>query len=157
MQSIYAYLLTVLSVAIISSIATHICGDNQAIVNVIKTIGAIIMTITIISPLVSFRIDSLRYYIKNTDSEAAGIVSEAKVESENEMRSIIKEHVQTYVINKAEAHNADIDVTVDAFKQDTLIPESITIEGEVSPYIKEILVKIISEDLGIPEDRQIWK
>lgn len=157
MGAISGYILTVICIAIVSAIVTRICGNNQSVGNIIKLITAVAMTITIIAPFLSISVDGLSNYMHTIEMDANGIVSRAQEQAKNDLQAIITEKVETYIINKAATYDAEISVSVEIPASDSLIPDTITIEGEVSPYIKEILVKIIEDDLGIPEDRQIWK
>ena len=90
------------------------------------------------------------------DTDADEIVSEAQNQSRNELLSIIIEKTETYIVNKAATYDAEITVSVSISEPDTLLPDTMSIEGEVSPYIKEILQNVIAEDLGIPKEKQIW-
>ena len=157
MNSISHYVLTVLCAAIITAIIIRISEKNQTTGNIIKMICVVFMTLSVITPLLKIKYGDASSYIDSYRSDADRIVSEARNETANALMSVIKEKTQSYIVNKAAANGADIIATVDITEPDTLTPDIITIEGEVSPYVKEIIKKAISEELGIPEEKQIWK
>ena len=76
--------------------------------------------------------------------------------AENEKSRIIKMQTEAYISNKAESMGADIDVVVQLSEQEPIVPISVSITGDVSPYIKSRLQQIISNDIGLCEEALQW-
>ena len=151
------YIISVLSATIISALAVRFSGKQQATAGIVKLISAVFLLITAISPLVKFQLQDISDYVDMIDVDADNIITDAQSQAETETAAIITDRTQAYIKDKAATYGADVTVTVEISQPDSLIPDTITIEGEVSPYIKEVLQKTITDDLGIREDRQIWK
>ena len=57
---------------------------------------------------------------------------------------------------KAKALNLDITANVEFGREDVPIPTEIYLYGNASPYAKYELTRYITEQLGIPEENQVW-
>lgn len=157
MDEIRQYILSVLAAAIITSLIVRFVGKQEAVVGMIKMIASVFLTITVLSPVIKLQIEDVSAYVGALEENGNDIVSEAKSQAENDRQSIILEKTQTYIEDKAASYGAVITATVGITEPDALMPDTITIEGEVSPYIKTLLKEVITDDLGIREDKQIWK
>ena len=69
-------------------------------------------------------------------------------------RDIIKARIQAYILDKADSFGTQLDVEV-ILDQDN-IPTSVELRGNISPYAKAQLTGIITENLGIPKEYQLW-
>ena len=156
MDNIRQYILTVLSAGIIASIAIRFTAKLQTIGNIIRLVCSVFILTTITSPFLDFKMQDITGYINSFDSDAKDIITEAKSHVEQESISIITERAQAYIEDKAADYGAKITAVVSATDPNTLVPDAITISGNVSPYTKAILQRVIREDLGIQEDKQTW-
>ena len=66
------------------------------------------------------------------------------------------EQASAYVLEKAKALNLDITAQLEFGNEDIPIPKQIYLNGNVSPYAKKELTHFIAEQLGIPEENQVW-
>lgn len=156
MDATRQYILSVLSAAIITSLVVRFTSKQEAVAGIIKMIASVFLTITVISPVIKMQIQDVSDYMGALDVDAKDIISEAKAQAENETVSIILNKAQAYIEDKAATYGVEITATVSITEPDSLKPDTIAIEGKVSPYIKEILQDVITDDLGIQEDKQIW-
>ena len=157
MDEIRQYILSILSAAVITSLIVRLIGKQEAVAGIVKMIASVFLVITVISPIIKLQIEDISQYVGALEEDGKDIISEAKSQAESEKQSIISDNVQTYIEDKAASYGAVITATVGITEPDALKPDTITIEGEVSPYIKKLLKETITDDLGIREDRQIWK
>ena len=95
-------------------------------------------------------------YMDSFDLDASNIIDDAKSCVEQETVKIIIAQSQAYIEDKAADYGAKITAVVSATDPNTLVPDAVTISGNVSPYTKNLLQRIIYEDLGIQEDKQTW-
>ena len=88
-------------------------------------------------------------------------------------REGICERLEAYILDKAaDLHaNLRVEVTVgednlpalgaDVSARFTLdeqdLPRTVTLTGSCTPAQKQALARVLAEDLGIPEERQIWQ
>ena len=156
MDSIRQYILTVFSAAIITSIAVRFTANQRTVSKIIKLICSVFLLVTITSPLLKFKMPDITGYMDSFDLDASNIIDDAKSCVEQETVKIIIAQSQAYIEDKAADYGAKITAVVSATDPNTLVPDAITISGNVSPYTKYLLQHIIYEYLGIQEDKQTW-
>lgn len=125
-----------------STVTRHICGVVTAFV--------------VISPLKQIRLgdyigiyDSLLY-----DAQAASAVGEQQ--TEDALADIIKQRSEAYILDKAQAMGVNLDVEITLSRDDLPVPVSARIGGTVSPFIKLRLQRLLTEELGIAKENQLW-
>ncbi len=155
MDNLRIYLLSIIVIAIICSVIVTITNDIGAVSSIIKLLCSIFITVAILTPLVTFsNVDMSNIFQMEIDTET--IISEGEEVAENEKSRIIKMQTEAYISNKAESMGADIDVIVQLSEQEPMVPISVSITGDVSPYIKSRLQQIISNDIGLCEEALQW-
>lgn len=156
MEDLRRYILSVLSATIITAITVRLTARQQVISNIIKLICSGFLMCTIISPFVNLKLQDISWYIESSHSEADDIVAYAEKQAITDAEAIIIERTQTYIEDKATEYGAEITAVVSITAPESLIPDTITIDGEVSPYTRRVLQRIIRDELGIGEEKQIW-
>lgn len=150
------YLITVTAAALICAIAVK-AVKNGTIHSLIRLLCGVFMALTVVSPWLKIRIDSLSditSVIWNDASAAAGTGENLAREA---MVSYIKEKTQAYILDKAKVLGVSLDVEVTVSGDDIPIPEGVIVTGAVSPYNRSILTDYIRENLGIDTEAQIWR
>lgn len=156
MDNIKQYLMSVFIAALIGAIVVRISGKSTLSSGIIKLIVAVFISLTVIVPVMRFEIQDFSGYMAAYDDEAQRIVSEVRSTVMQETAEVIIQRTQTYIEDKAALYGATITAMVTITDTETLIPDSVSISGNISNYGKISLKKIIQDDLGIPEDRQTW-
>lgn len=118
--------------------------------------GGLLLTFVILSPVDGIRLDRLsdavrHYEMTGRNQTQEGIYLAAVAEEE-----IIKQRTAAYILDKAQDLHAEVDVKVTLADGTPPVPESVMVEGKISPYSKTRLQKIIEDDLGITKEQQIW-
>ena len=75
---------------------------------------------------------------------------------EEMLRQIITDETRAYIMDKARSYGAEIQVEITLSRANPPVPEGCTIWGQISPYVKQQLKKILITDLGIPEENHLW-
>lgn len=91
-------------------------------------------------------------------SYQAGFSEDTFQENTNDlMEELIKENAEAYILDKAQAMGAEVQAEVETVVQDGCpIPWRVRLGGTVSREQQAELTRILREDLGIPEERQMW-
>ena len=110
----------------------------------------------IISPLVRVRIEGILDYVSYIETDASAIITQAQEGTTEEIRIVILQKAEAYILNKASDLGADINVEITLQKDGSYIPEKIKIIGPISPLAKKQLSEVIKSDLGISEELQTW-
>ena len=155
MDSIRQYILSVICMVIVCGVLQLIFQEG-ANASLIKLISGLIVTITVLSPLLKDKILQWDLTIENIATDGGLAVEEGERVAENALTGLIKEKTQTYILTKASEMGTDVTVDVEVQEMYPNTPKAVTIKGKVSPYVKQQLANCMRQDLGIAEEDQIW-
>ena len=156
MDSLKQYLIGILAAAIIGAIVMHVCDKHLFSANIIKLIVAIFISLNAIAPFLKFDIGSVPDHLQDFDIEANQIAEDAKSAVHKETVAVIIQRTEAYIEEKATLYGATVSADVSISSADSFVPDSVVITGNISPFGKISLKKIIEDDLAIPEDKQTW-
>lgn len=156
MNWISVYLLRIIIAALVCGIATHLLGEKDTLGRIIRLLAGIFMALTVVSPWATVKIDDLTDYFEGVSIMADGSVSDGENMAREELEAIIKSQTQAYILDKADSFGADLTVEVILDSSEIPIPCGVRIAGEISPYGKSRLSQMITEDLEIALEDQIW-
>ena len=155
-EDIRQYLLTVIAAALLCGVINGIIGKKSAYGAVVKLVTGLFLAVTVISPWVKFKITDFSSYIEGISADAQSVAASGELMAQDELASIIKTQTQTYILDKATSLKLDVEVEVTLCDSDPPLPCAVTLRGAASPYAKEMLCQYIANDLGIPEEDQLW-
>ena len=121
---------------------------------VIRLICGLFLSFVVINPLVDLDFSGLEGYLESISLEASAVADAGKNMSLDAQGDIIKTSLESYIMDKAETLGASITAEV-MLDQDNL-PLSVELAGNLSPYAKAEITGIITDDLGITKEHQIW-
>ena len=150
------YILSIVAVGAITGICISLLPKNTSAGIIIKMLGGIVLVITMISPLVKVRFDDLGNLWEQIASDGDLLAQEGSESTQAALSMVIKENLESYILDKADALGLTLQVTVHMDPQDTVMPQTVTLRGAVSPYQKKLLTAFLEDDLGITEAQQIW-
>lgn len=151
------YLLGVISAAVIGGIVTKLLGDKGAQGAIGKLIAGLFLTFTVLSPLRDFRMEGLTDLVDPYTEKAQSAAQEGEKQTAAAISKRIKQACEAYILDKAEQLDTELAVTVTLDDGALPTPVGITLTGNISPNSKKTLQDIITQDLGIPREAQIWK
>ena len=155
MDGIRQYLLTIIVGAMICAITSKLCEKTSANSAIIKLLCEIFLLIILVSPLVKIRLSDL-YIMFDDNAVITDAVAVGESYASEQTDELIKQSMTAYILDKASLMGADIQVNVSLSETSPKIPVGVVISGDVSPYIKTVLKNAITNDLGVPEESQIW-
>lgn len=150
------YLLSIIAAALFCSVVYGFLDKKSSYFPIIKLICGLFITITAISPLTNISIPDISEFIGDTKFDADQLIKEGQTATYESMSSIISENLESYILDIANEVGADIEAEIILDEQTPPSPQSVKITGKVSPYVKQRLQKTIREQLGIPEEKQLW-
>ena len=137
-------------------VITGIAGKKGTTGSIIKLVCSLFLSFSVIRPIAQIRVEEFSLYssgILDRSEEAAAIGKEI---SDDAISRIIKQETQAYILDKAASLGADIDAEVILSSGEPPVPTEIYIKGTITPYAKTRLQSILSGDLGIAKENQIW-
>ena len=112
MFAIKDYLLSVTAAALVCGIVTSLAGKGS-ITKLLKLICGLFLTATVIKPAVDVRVENIYDFAENLNADSEMVVSQGEYVASEEMKRIIKQKTETYILDKAKALGAEI-----IFKED---------------------------------------
>lgn len=154
MEAIKEYLLSVTAAALICGVLGSLTNNKGSIHKMIKLLCGLFLAASVIKPAVDMRIEDVYSFTEHLKVNSDLAVTHGKIIAADEMKKIIKEKTEAYILDKAKVLGAEIsvDVTLEDY-----IPAGVTIVGNVSPFVKSSLSERITQELNIPSEEQIWK
>lgn len=156
MEEIRQYILSVAAAAILCAILRQCFPEKSMTASLLKLVSGIFLAFVVISPVKQVELGSLSVYFGEFTLEGEALAAEGENLSSEAMARIIKEQTEAYILDKAEALNADISVEVGLSGGNPPVPKSVRITGPVSPYAKSVLETLLAEELGIAKEDQSW-
>lgn len=130
-------------------------GKGKAL---LKLICGLFMTVCLLQPLIHFPTTlqpDLLLQEEAFSPEAAAFLREEF--AGQELRQRIKQETEEYILDKAAAMNVPLSAEVRLSDSDIPVPEAVTIYTSADPSAREALSRLLSEDLGISKENQLWK
>lgn len=156
MESIKEYLITVISAALIVGIFTNFIDEKSSHGRLIRIVGGLIVVFAVISPWAQLRIEDISAYYRDFDRDARTQAEQGSQMAQQALSGIIKSQTEAYILEKASSMDIKLQVNVLLSNGAPPEPSGVELRGDISPHAKKQLTRMIQEDLGIPEEQQIW-
>lgn len=153
MDSIGSYLLGVTAAALLCALVGKL-GLTGLTGAMLKLVCGLFMALAVVAPWRSFRFDYSLDWITDVQSQGEVLASQGENTAREAMAAGISGQVRTYILDKAELLGLELEVEVSLSEE--LVPESVTLRGQTSPYAKRVLEDYIRDSLGISKEAQIW-
>ena len=157
MEHIREYLLSVTAAALLCGIIQSLIGGKGSTASILRLVCGIFLSFTVIHPIADIQINEIAVFPSHIMTDAQYAVEEGEDYAKRAMARHIKEEAEAYILDKAQAMGAELSVDVGVSEDEIPVPFQVTITGQISPYTKGQLMKILEKDLGIPEENQQWK
>lgn len=156
MASIKTYLLGVVAAAVICGIATRLMGEKGTQGAMTKLIAGLFLVFTVIRPVANISLDGLSDFTAAYSDAGEQAAAAGESLTKDALAVSIKAQTEAYILDKAAGLQVDLEVEVTLSEDDIPTPIAVRLSGKVSPYAKARLQNIITDDLGIEKERQIW-
>ncbi len=154
MEGIREYLMGAGAAAVICALVLGLFPKKDGLSGMIRMLCGTIMTLTLLSPIAGSRLEDLAGLSSAMDREASAAVEQGKDMAEKELETVIKSRCEAYILDKAKELGVRISVSITL--DDAGLPAGAQISGQLSPYARGELKRILEEDLGIGEAAQKW-
>lgn len=156
MEGIKAYILSVAAAAILCAVVRRLLEKKGTAGSVGKLLTGIFMAVTVLSPLTGLTVGPVEDIMNDYRVAAEAAVAIGEKSTNEALRDSISQRLEAYIIEKALNLGADVVVEIKLSQDLYPTPIGIKITGQIAPYAKSRLQRIIQEDLGIGEEDQIW-
>lgn len=149
-------MLSVISAGIIVCICSSFFEEKGLMETLIRMTGGLLLVFVMLSPLADWNFDLASSYSQLYLQPALDAVSRGSEQADQAQMEIIRRDTAAYILDKADELQAGIRVEVFLSSGDIPKPDSVRVSGEVTPYARKQLQRIIQRDLGIPKEKQAW-
>jgi hypothetical protein len=150
------YILRLTAAAILCGIVSSLAVKKGAMSTAMKMLLGIFMTVTVVSPWAQLRLTDFQRYWNDLYIQTDGVVAQGENLARQEMETIIKDKIASYILDKAAFYGAELNVEVRVDGAEMPIPCGVRIDGSISPYGRTQLQQMIVKELGIAMEDQIW-
>ena len=150
------YVFSIILASVIAGIVLTVVKTNSSYGFFIKLLSGLFVALTVITPWKNIHLTDISSYIDHWEIDASGDVDVGVNAYQEALRASITNRTEAYILEKASSMGMQLSASVAISDDHPPVPVSIEISGNVSPYNKAILKKMIADDLGIPEDAQNW-
>lgn len=156
MEGIRNYLVSVIAASILCACIRVFFDEKSSSGKVSRLICGLFLAFTVIAPVADIKITDFALFAVDLEAEARAVSAAGEEFSQNAMAQIIISKTEAYILDKAQAMGAELTVLVEIGDPAQPVPTRVQIRGNVSPYARSELQRIIAEDLGIPKEDQLW-
>ena len=154
MEALRQYVISVVAAAMLCGIVVRLFPNGSG-KQMGKLICGLFLAYTVLSPISRVDFSNLPDFSLGYMGDAKDAASMGENLARDSMADIIKEETEAYILDKAAALGADVSARFALDEQD--LPRTVTLTGSCTPAQKQALARVLAEDLGIPEERQIWQ
>ena len=156
MDALGKYILSVISAAILYSLIHSLLDKKSSASALLQLIGGLFLSFTVIAPVADVDFTPFLELQWNFVSQGNNIVAEGEQFAQEQMREIIKQRCEAYILDKAMSCQTSIQVDVTLSDDGIPAPASVKLEGNISPYAKRTMQQWLQDEMGIPKENQIW-
>ena len=142
--------------AILIGILSEFTNSKSGSGIVFRISAGIFLVLQILQPAAEWNPEFWSDYFAQTMAQAEAESNRGTEYADSMVEEIITDRTRAYILDKAEAYHASLNVEVALDEGGMPAPVGITVSGDISPYGKKSLQRIIENDLNIPRERQIW-
>lgn len=155
MERLREYVISVTAAAIICGIVTGL-SQKDSTQKMLKLVCGLFLAVTVVRPITRIDLTALTDVSLISFSEAEEAAAMGENLSRNALAELIKEETEAYILDKAAERNVSLEAEVTVSGDSPPVPVSVTLSGAVSPYARQQLEQLITEDLGIAKENQRW-
>ncbi len=156
MSGITGYLLGIVGVCLIASLAKQLLGISKHYKDLGNTVIGIFLIFSILSPIVRVNWDADNILDTGFQDDFEQISLEAHTYQQQTLRQSIITRTEAYIWNKAQELSLEIEMEIALSETYPYAPCGICIWGNASPYAKTQLSNYLKEEIGIPKEAQTW-
>lgn len=148
------YVLSLVTAALIGGILTGILPENSG-GKLIRLLCGVFLLTAVLQPAAALELPDLNAWLSDFDRDAQAAVREGEDYLAEEKRRVIRQRLETYILDKAKDLGLTLSVEVSLTEDD--LPRSARLTGDYTQEQKDSLTYILKTELGIPEARQQWQ
>ena len=156
METLRDYAIQVSATALICALILQLVNVSGAVKVMIRLLCSIILLYSIIQPFKQLDFPDFGNILSKYREEADIAVQHGTNITSKALTERISSGMEAYILEKSSGLKLDLIVEVELSNDEIPVPVSVSLKGKTSPHAKSKLSDIISKDLNIPKEKQIW-
>lgn len=156
METLRDYAIQVSATALICALILQLANVSGAVKVMIRLLCSIILLYSIIQPFKQFAFPDFGNILSKYRKEADIAVQRGTNITSKALAERISSGMEAYILEKSSGLKLDLIVEVELSDDEIPVPVSVSLKGKASPHAKSKLSDIISKELNIPKEKQIW-
>jgi len=158
MELIRTWILTVTVSAMIIALAEGLMPQGT-VKRVGRLTGGLVLMLGILQPLVHMDYDELFLVANGLGEVVVESREEQDMRNNEAMKSIIEKELSAYALDKAQTLGlgCTVSITCHLGENDVPYPDQAVVTGLSGEARKQTMMRLLREDLGIPDARQIYE
>ena len=156
MTAVRTYLLAVVAGALLVQFVSVFfpeCSQKK----MVSFVGSLLLVLLVVSPFGRIRAFDMAAVLAEMRLDAEELRTGVAVKNREIQEMIIGKSCAAYILDKAKELGADLRVTVYLSDSGSIpYPTGVKITGTCTPEVQQRLVRLMKQDLAIPEEKQIW-
>lgn len=157
MEELRTYLIRIVIAAMVTGAASALCSSS-GVKRVVRLCGGVCLALLVLGPLLHLDLDAVTRQFEALQTSGQQFSQSGVQTAQQQLQQIISEQTATYILDKAEACQAQITVEVQTstYADYYCIPSQVQITGKVTPEQKLELMQVLTEDLGLTKEQIQW-
>ena len=114
------------------------------------------LVLSILTPIRDLHLTDYENELEDFSLSAEYISQQGYETYRSQLRDSIKANVEAYILDKAQSQAVHLQVEVTLSDDDIPFPVSVILSGQIAPYAKLQMQRIIENELNIPKENQQW-
>lgn len=148
-EGVRLWLLSILTVSLVCALADAMMPAG-AVKKVGRLVCGLVLAAVVLTPVVTLDLEEGRQWLESYGMEMDEQEEKLKKQVSEEMKIIIQQDYEAYIVDKAAHLGAECTAKVECSEEDGVcLPERAWISGTLSPEVREELTRILQEELGL--------
>ena len=158
MGAVRSWLLAVIAVSLLCAVAEALMPSG-AVKRVGRLVCGLVLVGAILSPAARLDVDGGRRWLERYLFSVQAREAELEHEVNSQIKIIIEQEYAAYILDKAAQLGLDCTVRVECglSEEGLYLPVRTEVAGLSTAGSQRELIRIIKEDLGVPEERQFYE
>lgn len=152
MDAVREWLTAVIMVTMLLSVAQTLVPEGR-IRKIFSFSGGLVLMLVLLQPVLEMDPDAMTWRPESYEKQIRACREELEQSARTEWETIIEQETTAYILDKADALGLEISAEVQAETREEGLP---VLTAELTGEPSEILEKYLTEELGIPRERQVW-
>ncbi len=156
MDRIREYLIGVIAAALLCGIVSALTDPKGSVGHALKLTSGLLMLLAVVHPWIHISLDSLYKWPDSIVADGQDFMQSGQTMAEDAYRDSIKQQTQAYILDEARTLGCELAVEVRLSDESVPVPEQVFLSGNASPYAKQVLTNLLTQQLGIEREDLLW-